>query len=133
MENRQKRKLPLRSFGLTVGGVFVAIGVWPFWWQQQDGLHIWAVAVGIPLMLCGGIAPYLLRPLYRFWMTLGHALGRVNTQIILGVLFFGVLTPLGILARWGGRDFIRVKAAPGVETYRLLRTARPVGHVRHQF
>lgn len=122
----------LRGFGLTVGGVFLAIGLWPVVWSGTDP-RIWALAIGSVLVLFGGMLPRALEPVYRGWMALGHVLGWINTRIILGMFFFGILTPLAVIARMIGKDFMGVKTSPDAPTYRVWRTVRPANHVRHQF
>ena len=122
----------LRSFGWTVGGVFLAIGLWPVVWSGTDP-RIWALAIGSLLAFFGGVLPRTLHPVYRAWMAIGHVLGWVNTRIILGIFFFGILTPVSVIARLMGKSFIVLKASPAAGSYRVVRTARPVSHVRHQF
>jgi hypothetical protein len=122
----------LRSFGLTVGGVFLAIGLWPVLWSGT-GPRLWALAIGSLLALFGGVLPGTLKPVYRAWMAIGHVLGWVNTRIILGVFFFGILTPVAFIARLMGKQFMALNTSPAVGSYRVVRTVRPVAHVRHQF
>jgi saxitoxin biosynthesis operon SxtJ-like protein len=122
----------LRSFGLTVGGVFLALGVWPVLWRDDDP-RLWAVGLGAVLMLSGVLRPTMLAPVYRIWMALGHRLGWINTKLILGLLFYVVFTPLGWLARLMGRDPLYLKIVSGSGTYRVGRRARPPSHVMHQF
>ncbi|MBD0315423.1 MAG: hypothetical protein ICV75_01920 [Nitrospiraceae bacterium] len=132
MNERLKIK-QLRSFGLTVGGVFLAIGLWPVLWSGAEP-RVWALAVGSLLALFGGVLPRALEPVYRVWMAIGHAMGWVNTRVILGTFFYGILTPIGCIARVIGRDFMVLKPTdPAAVSYRVVRTARPVSHVRHQF
>lgn len=121
-----------RKFGLTVGGLFLAIALWPLLWSGSEP-RVWALAVGAVLVLAGWLAPRVLAPAQRGWLALGHALGWINTRIILGIFFYGILTPMGLAARALGKDFMRVKRRTGEETYRVPRTPRPPTHMRHQF
>ena len=129
---RQHKTKQLRSFGLTVGLVCVAIGLWPVLWSNTDP-RFWALGLGGALVVLGGILPNVLAPVYRGWMAVGHVMGWINTRIILGLFFFGVLTPMGLIARLIGKDFMRLKTSSSVETYRVIRTMRPATHVRQQF
>jgi saxitoxin biosynthesis operon SxtJ-like protein len=131
MNDRLKRQ-QLRSFGLTVGGIFLAIGVWPVLWSGAAP-RMWALALGSLLVIVGGVFPVALQPVYRAWMAIGHVMGWVNTRIILGLFFFGILTPFAFIARLLGRDFMGLSTNPDAGTYRVVRTVRPVTHVRHQF
>jgi hypothetical protein len=122
----------LRSFGLTVGAVFLGIGLWPVLWSGADP-RLWALALGAVLMLCAWIAPRVLAPAHRGWTALGHVLGWINTRIILGLFFYGLLTPMALAARLMGKDFMRLKTSSGADTYRVVRSPRTATHVRHQF
>lgn len=125
-------KKELRSFGLLVGVVFTVIGVWPLLFQG-NALRLWAIAIGGALILLGGMSPGVLAPVHRVWMWVGHALGWVNTRILLGLVFYGLVTPIGILFRLMGKDVMRQVFAHDSPTYRVLRNPRPQGHMKYQF
>ena len=122
----------LRSFGLTVGGVVLAIGLWPVLWAGADP-RIWALVLGSVLAVAGWLTPRLLAPVHRGWMAVGHVMGWVNTRLILTVFFYGILTPIALVARLVGKDFMRVKTPPDAGTYRVPRAARAATHFWHQF
>ena len=102
----------LRNFGLLVGGVFSVIGLWPMLLRGEP-LRLWAVTTGALLIILGSLAPKWLAPIHRGWMWVGHVLGWINTRIILGIVFYGLITPIGILFRLFGKDTMRTP-------YRLL-------------
>ena len=122
----------LRSFGLLVGGIFVAIGLWPAIIRGQQP-RLWAVALGVALIVPALLAPRTLRPVYRVWMTVGEVLNWINTRIILGAVFYGLLTPMGLVMRRFGHDSMRRRPEPSVDTYRVMRPPRPGAHMRRQF
>ena len=121
----------LRDFGLLVGGIFGAIGFWPLVWRHQSQ-RLWAVALFVALVLPALVAPPTLAPAYRVWMKLAEVLAWVNTRIVLGVVFFGVVTPIGLVMRLTGRDPMR-RAFDQAETYRIRCTPRPAAHMQRQF
>lgn len=121
----------LRSFGLIVGGIGAGIGVWPVLWRGQP--RLWALLLGGMLIALGVAAPRRLTPVYRLWMLLGAALGWLNTRLILGVLFYGLFTPMGLLMRLRGYDPMRRRLTPEADTYRVVRQPRPASHMWHQF
>lgn len=121
----------LRSFGLMVGGIFTAIGAWPAVMGQPP--RWWAAVLGVVLMALGGAAPRSLALPYKGWMAVGHVLGWVNTRIILGIVFYGLLTPMGLIRRALGHDTLRVAYDPGRDTYRVPKPHRPATHLKHQF
>lgn len=122
----------LRNFGLIIGGIFCLIGMWPVI-RQDEGLRLWALVPGLLLMPMGLMAPTALKPLFRVWMKVGHVMGWINTRIILGVLYFGLITPMGVVMRLFGWDSMRRALSPDAESYRVVRQARPRTHMTRQF
>jgi hypothetical protein len=122
----------LRSFGFIVGGIFVIIGLWPALWRDE-ALRVWALALGGLLLLPAMAYPQSLRWPYQGWMALGQVLGWINTRIILGLIFYGLFTPIGLVMRWAGRDPLYLRHDPHAETYRVNRQPRPSSHMRRQF
>lgn len=122
----------LRSFGLLVGTVFSAIGIWPLL-MRGEALRLWAIGLGGALILLGGMSPGLLAPVHKVWMRVGYVLGWVNTRILLGLVFFSLVTPMGIVFRLRGKDVMRQTFARDSPTYRVLRRPRRQGHMKYQF
>ena len=122
----------LRSFGLIVGGIFALIGVWTAVWRGQPPRQ-WSLILGGTLIMLALAWPQSLAQVYRFWMAVGEALGWINTRIILGVLFYALFTPLGLLMRLRGKDPMRRTMSPEVESYRVARQPRSSSHMTHQF
>jgi hypothetical protein len=122
----------LRDFGLLVGGIFGVIGLWPLLWRQQSP-RLWAVTLAVVLVLPALVAPRVLAPAYRAWMKLAEVLAWVNTRIVLGVVFYGVVTPIGVVMRLAGHDPMRRRFDQAGETYRVRCTPRPASHMLRQF
>lgn len=122
----------LRSFGLIVGGIFALIGMWPVLLRSQPP-RLWSLLLGAGLITLGLVWPRSLAQVYRLWMAMGEVLGWINTRLILGVIFYGLFTPLGLLMRLRGKDPMRRTLTPEVDTYRVVRQPRPASHMRHQF
>ncbi len=121
-----------RSFGLLVGGIFGLIGLWPALFRGQNP-RLWAILLAGLLLLPAVVLPKSLAPVHRIWMAAGHVLGWINTRIILGVVFYGLLTPMGLAMRLLGKDPLRRRFDPKAETYRVTRPPRPGSHMTHQF
>ena len=115
-----------------VGGIFALIGVWPALWRGQPP-RLWGLILGGLLIVLALVWPRSLAQVYRLWMVLGEVLGWMNTRLILGVLFYGLFTPMGLNMRLRGKDPMRRTLSPEVETYRVVRQPRPASHMRHQF
>jgi hypothetical protein len=92
-----------RRFGLTVGGAFLALAGLLWWRAHPIGMTVTA-GLGTMLVLAGVIVPGRLGPVFRAWMRLAHLISRVTTPIVLGVVFFVVVTPIGALMRLIGRN-----------------------------
>ena len=131
MDHLATRK-ELRQFGLLVGGIFTIIGLWPLVFRNEP-LRLWAVAPGGLLIVFGSILPHVLAPIHKGWMWLGHILGWINTRILLGIVYYGLITPIGIFFRVMGKDSMRQVFAKESQTYRVVRTPRPRGHMKNQF
>lgn len=121
-----------RHFGLLVGGIFAAIGLWPLVWRQQ-GPRMWALVLAAGLVLSALVAPRILAPFYRVWMVLGNVLALINTRIVLAGVFYGVITPIGLAMRLLGHDPMRRRLDNAAESYRVRREPRPATHMLRQF
>jgi saxitoxin biosynthesis operon SxtJ-like protein len=92
-----------RRFGLTVGVAFVAVGA-VLWWRGHGAAAPVAAAAGTLLVVAGLVTPARLGPVYRGWMGLATVLSRITTPLFLGIAYFGVITPTGLLRRLAGRN-----------------------------
>ena len=121
----------LRKFGLMVGGVFLGLGLLFFlrhkpWWP-------WFVGPGAPLVVLGAMLPRSLKWIYVGWMTLAMILGAIVSTILLALLFCLVVTPLGLIARLAGKDFLSQKLEPGAASYWLTRDiSKPKAKHEHE-
>ena len=131
MQNEINTK-QLRSFGLTVGGIFAVIGFWPFLFHSED-TRWWAVALAACLLVPALTFPKSLFWPYKGWMAVGHVLGWINTRIILGVVFYAIVTPIGLVRRWLGKDPMGRRLRPDIDSYRVPRKPRPASHLTRQY
>ena len=105
--NSTSTEIPRRaitSFALIVSGALLAIAAYQRWRGAEPWVVIALVSIAAVLSLLSAIAPSLLRPVYRGWMRFGEVLGWINTRIILTLVFFLVVTPIGLLMRLFGRS-----------------------------
>ena len=101
-----------RRFGLTVGGVFLLLAAFARW--RGHTLTPWILAgLGTPLVVAGLLLPGRLTSVYRSWMGLAQLLSRVTTPVFLALLYFLVLTPMGLLLRLFGRNPLRPRERDG--------------------
>ena len=93
----------LRQFGLLVGGIFAVIGLWPMVLRGQNP-RLWSLVPAVLLILPALVYPRSLRFVHRGWMVIGEVLGWINTRIILGTLFYTLVTATGLIMRLSGKD-----------------------------
>jgi hypothetical protein len=118
-----------RRFGFTVGPAFMLLAVVLAWRDRTLAAAVTA-GLGAVLVLAALLVPGRLGPVFRAWMGLAHAISRVTTPIVLGVVFFAVITPLGLLRRLFGKNPIsRSRAAA---SYWVTRRG-PRGTMSNQF
>ncbi len=117
-----------RGFGLTVGGILLAIALVRLglgWWSSGLVALGWVewllIGVGLPLVVLGLIAPSVLAPLNRGWTKLGLVLFKVVNPIVLGLIFFLTILPIGLLLRLFGKDPLRLKFDADAESYWIER------------
>src|SRR6267378_5362748 len=122
-----------RVFGLVFAVAFLVIAAWPL--MQGETLRWWASGVAAALALIAVFKPALLGGLNRLWIKFGVLLGKVVSPVALGVLFYGVLTPLGALMRLTGKDPLRRRREPEATSYWLPRQppGPPPGSMTNQF
>ncbi len=89
----------LRRFGLTVGGMFLLLGLVSRWRGHTLPPLILGTA-GVLLVVPGLLVPRILAPVERAWMRFAEVMGRVNSRIILTAAYYLVVTPVGIVRRW---------------------------------
>jgi hypothetical protein len=98
---------PDRKFGLVVGGFFLVLGGLLIFWRHRTAAGSALAAAGALLVLLAAAAPALLAAPHRWWLKFSHVLAAVNGFLFLSIVFFLILTPLGVVLRLFGRDELR--------------------------
>jgi hypothetical protein len=108
-----------RVFGVVFTVVFVLVGLWPL----KDGAEArwWALGLAGLFLVTGLAVPRVLAPLNRAWARFGRVLHRVVNPVVMALLFFGVITPVGLLRRAFVRDPLRLARDPEAESYWIER------------
>jgi hypothetical protein len=96
-----------RAFGIVFAVVFALIGLLPL--AFGGGGRVWALAVGAAFLAVALAFPRVLAPLNRLWLRFGLLLHRIVSPLVLGIMFFLVVTPMGLLMRALGKDLLRLK------------------------
>tara|TARA_B100000989_G_C19323544_1_gene377750 strand:+ start:216 stop:617 length:402 start_codon:yes stop_codon:yes gene_type:complete len=97
-----------KKFGFTFSIIFVCISLYIFL-HDYYVLAILSLIIGFLFFLITLINDEILLPLNKLWMKLGFILGKIISPIILGIIFFGIFTPLSLITRIFGRDELRLK------------------------
>ena len=107
IKNIKTSKKDIRSFGITIGIILFIISTTLFYYDKSS-YHIIAY-IGGGFIALGIIIPILLKPIYILWMTFAVMLGWVMTRVILSIVFYFIMTPIGLLTRLLGEDFLALK------------------------
>ena len=129
---RKATNQDLRKFGLIVGSLFGLLGVWPALVHGR-ALRTWAVTLAGVLAFPALVFPRSLAHIHQNWMKVGHVLGWINTRIIMGVIFFVLFTPLGLVMDLMGKDPMLRCFEPNLDSYRVKKGTRPASHMNMQF
>jgi len=105
----------LQKFGLTIGAVLLIISAVMFYYSSELKFHFGTA--GIILIILGYVFPKVLLPLQKVWMGLALILGFIMSRLILTLLFYIVITPIGLIAKLAGKDFLDLKYKKTKETY----------------
>ena len=104
-----------RSFGFLFFIVFLIISLFPL--KNGENILLWALTLSIIFLILGLLNSKLLKPLNILWFKLGATLGSIASPIVMGVIFFLVVTPTGIIMRLLGKDILKLKMYKNVESY----------------
>lgn len=127
-------KKGLRQFGLITGAIIVALFAFFFPWVfNATTMPIWPWVLAGLLWLPALFIPSVLRPVYTTWMKVGHAIGWLNTRIILGVLFYLMIMPMGLIMRLFGKDPMARKRDKTASSYRIKSISEPKDRLEKPF
>jgi len=121
-----------REFGLIVGGVFVLLGLWWIYRGKFATAAYVLSAAGSVLVLCGLVCPRFLTVPRRFWMKLAEGMSYISSRIILAIVFFLVLTPIGLVKRAMGWDPLQ-RRSKARDTFWQPYPERPPRHYEKMF
>jgi len=122
-----------RGFGFVFAGFFALVSALS-WWRDHTGWH-WMLPVAVAFLGVALVYPRLLAPLNKLWLKFGLLLYKVMNPLILGLLFFVTITPIGLVMRLCGKDFLRLRLDRGAKSYWIVRTppGPPPQSMRNQF
>ena len=119
-----------RSFGIVFFIVFVLIAIYPL--INEGEVRIWSLIISFLFLLLGLLNSKILTPLNKLWFRFGLFLGKIISPIIMGVIFFLVVTPIGLLMRLFGKDVINLKLNKKKNSYWIEKVG-PKSKMKNQF
>ena len=123
-------KLPSnRSFGFVFATLFFLIGIYPI--IHSEELRNWSLLIATLFLLLGAINSKILNPLNFLWFKFGIYLGKIVSPIIMGIIFFLVVTPIGLLMKMFKKDLLNLKYN-SKKTYWIKKTG-PKSKMKNQF
>ena len=96
-----------RSFGIVFFVVFLLIALYPLTYGGE--IRIWSLIISILFLILGLLNSKILAPLNKIWFKFGILLGRIVSPLIMGIIFFLVVTPIGFIMRLLGKDLLNLK------------------------
>lgn len=121
-----------RTFGLLAASVCAAVALLPMWSGRAP--RLWAAVLSVGFLGGALLVPGLLGPLNALWLRAGLVLHRVVNPVIMAALFYGVVTPFGIVTRVFRRDAVsRLRPDPSATSYWIDRTGGPPAGMEQQF
>ena len=118
-----------RSFGIVFFVVFLLISLYPI--TQNEDLRIWSLVISIIFLILGLLNSKVLTPLNKIWFKFGLLLGKILSPFIMGIIFFTVVTPIGILMRFLNKDLLNLKFNHN-KSYWIEKTG-PKSKMKNQF
>ena len=118
-----------RSFGIVFFIVFLIIAIYPL--INNADLRIWSLVISIIFLILGLINSKFLTPLNKLWFKFGLLLGRLISPIIMGIIFFFVVTPIGLILRIFGKDVLNLKKN-NAKSYWIKKNG-PISKMKNQF
>jgi len=106
----------LKKFGLLIGSILF-LGSLYLLWKQQHNYAVAGFILGVVFAALAFVGPVVLKPLQRAWMAMAVVMGFVMSRIIVAVIFYGMVTPIGLAGRLAGKKFLDLKMDKAAASY----------------
>ena len=127
--NTEKNITTNRSFGIVFFIVFLIIGVYPI--LNEGDVRFWSLIIAVIFLVLGILNSKVLNPLNKLWFKFGIFLGKVISPIIMGIIFFLVVTPIGFIMRLLGKDVLNLKYSNNKSYW--IEKSGPKSKMKNQF
>ena len=119
-----------RSFGLVFFLVFLIVALWPL--KYEEDVRFWSLSLSIIFFILGILNSKLLTPLNKLWFKFGIFLGSIVSPVVMGLVYFLVVVPVGIFMRLLGKDLLKKNKIKNASTYWIERDKQQ-GTMKKQF
>jgi len=118
-----------KSFGILFCIVFVLIAVWPV--MHEGSLRIWPIPISFIFLVLGLLNSKLLSPLNLVWVKFGELLGKIVAPIVMAIVYFVIITPIGLFMRLAGKDLLNTKFSKDNSYW--IKREKNIGSMKRQF
>ncbi len=119
-----------KSFGIVFAVVFLLISLYPL--VDNKDVHLWSLIISLIFFLLAYVAPKVLSIPNKLWFRLGMALGAVVAPVVMALVYFTTVVPIGLIMRLMGKDLLRQKLDKNTKSYWIERN-EPMGSMKDQF
>ena len=118
-----------RSFGILFCIVFALISVWPI--IDGGSLRVWSISISVIFLILGLLNSQLLKPLNFIWIKFGELLGKIFAPIVMAIIYFVIITPIGLVMRLVGKDLLNTKFLKNNSYW--IKREKNIGSMKRQF
>ena len=119
-----------KSFGIVFAFIFLLISLYPL--VDNKDVRLWSVIISLIFFLLAYVVPKVLSIPNKLWFRLGMFLGAVFTPIVMALVYFTTVVPIGLIMRLMGKDLLRQKLDKSTKSYWIERN-EPMGSMKDQF
>jgi len=118
-----------RNFGIVFFVVFLLISIWPI--MDGQALRVWSLVISLIFLFLGILNSKILTPLNLAWIKLGEILGRFIAPVVMAVIYFLIVTPIGLFMRIIGKDLLNIKFSQNSSYW--IKREKNLGPMKRQF
>ncbi len=119
-----------KNFGIVFAVVFLLISLYPL--VDNKDVHLWSLIISLIFFLLAYVAPKVLSVPNKLWFKFGMALGAVVAPVVMALVYFSTVVPIGLIMRLMGKDLLRQKLDKNTKSYWIERN-EPMGSMKDQF
>ena len=127
--SQDKNRSSNKSFGIVFFLVFFLIGIYPV--INSNDLRFWSLFLSLIFLILGLMNSRILTPFNRIWFKFGMLLGTIVSPFVMGVIFFFIVTPIGVIMKITGKDLLNLKYS-NKNTYWIEKSG-PKSRMKNQF